>query len=400
MSWRSKYRKASFRGVEFHAREVEGVYGRRLIINEYPQIESPYVEDMGRAFDEFAFEGYVVGDDYDVQLDALITACRDQSGPGRLVNPYRGESSVRCSQLRTRESSEEGGIARFFIAFFEEGELTYPDSKSDVSTVVKSRAQNLKDAVVSAFGTAHKVAGYIGFVRDAAVATVQEFTDYMDALVAPLNQGLDDAFSFSVSIDALRSDIVSLVNTPGKLAERVVDILGLVKNTFAKSEEVLGRIISDYQPDQNINYAIETPSRKQQAINSEQFQSLVRQVVVAERATVAVDTSYPTYQDAYVAREAIALQLDVEAELPTVLDDVYVALVALRADVVTGIPAAEQRLPELRKIILPVSLPALVVAYQVYEDAAREAEVVSRNRVRHPGFMPGGHPLEVVIDAR
>jgi prophage DNA circulation protein len=41
------------------------------------------------------------------------------------------------------------------------------------------------------------------------------------------------------------------------------------------------------------------------------------------------------------------------------------------------------------------TLPALVVAHRVYGDATRADEIVSRNRVRHPGFVPGGIALEV-----
>ncbi len=32
--------------------------------------------------------------------------------------------------------------------------------------------------------------------------------------------------------------------------------------------------------------------------------------------------------------------------------------------------------------------PALVVAYDYYEDATRDADIVARNQIRHPGFVP------------
>ena len=40
--------------------------------------------------------------------------------------------------------------------------------------------------------------------------------------------------------------------------------------------------------------------------------------------------------------------------------------------------------------------PALVLAYDYYEDAERDAEIVSRNAVRHPGFVPASSPLRVL----
>jgi prophage DNA circulation protein len=43
--------------------------------------------------------------------------------------------------------------------------------------------------------------------------------------------------------------------------------------------------------------------------------------------------------------------------------------------------------------------PALVLAYSLYEDASRDADIIARNNVRHPGFVPGGRTLEVLADA-
>ncbi|MNJ70394.1 hypothetical protein D3C77_668450 [compost metagenome] len=40
------------------------------------------------------------------------------------------------------------------------------------------------------------------------------------------------------------------------------------------------------------------------------------------------------------------------------------------------------------------SLPALVLAYRRFGDATRAGEVVQRNRIRHPGFVP---PLPVKL---
>ena len=40
-------------------------------------------------------------------------------------------------------------------------------------------------------------------------------------------------------------------------------------------------------------------------------------------------------------------------------------------------------------------MPALVLAYDLYEDAARADEIATRNRINHPGFLPP-IPLQVL----
>ena len=47
------------------------------------------------------------------------------------------------------------------------------------------------------------------------------------------------------------------------------------------------------------------------------------------------------------------------------------------------------------------TLPAIVIAQIVYGDAigevaARAEQIVARNRIAHPAFVPGGEPLELL----
>jgi len=65
---------------------------------------------------------------------------------------------------------------------------------------------------------------------------------------------------------------------------------------------------------------------------------------------------------------------------------------------VRDITARGADLPRLVAISMPATLPALVVAYLAFGDATRAAEIVARNAIiiRHPGFVPGGIPLEAL----
>ncbi|OWQ33377.1 hypothetical protein CC207_25460 [Pseudomonas sp. DrBHI1] len=44
----------------------------------------------------------------------------------------------------------------------------------------------------------------------------------------------------------------------------------------------------------------------------------------------------------------------------------------------------------LAEVTTRESLPAVVLAYQRYGDATRAEEIVTRNKVQHPGFLPVG----------
>lgn len=79
-------------------------------------------------------------------------------------------------------------------------------------------------------------------------------------------------------------------------------------------------------------------------------------------------------------------------------DPVFTALGGLRAEVMKGIPSPDRQLPRLVPYAPATTQPALKVAQILYNDASRGDEIALRNRVRHPGFLVGREPLEVLTD--
>lgn len=77
-------------------------------------------------------------------------------------------------------------------------------------------------------------------------------------------------------------------------------------------------------------------------------------------------------------------------ELPTLLD--------LRAAVLVNVPPPGLKLPSVVTYQVPRSVPSLVLAYRLYGDASRAADIVSRNDLEAPAFIIGGTVLEVLSD--
>ena len=69
-------------------------------------------------------------------------------------------------------------------------------------------------------------------------------------------------------------------------------------------------------------------------------------------------------------------------------DDVYLALEEARASVYDDMTSRAQDEARLITVTPPEVMPALVVAYDFYEDASRDQEIIDRNGVRHGGFVP------------
>ena len=116
MSWRDALRPASFRGVPFKLAANSRTNGRRGFTYEFAKGDRSLDEDLGRRVTRVAVSGYVIGDDYDLQADALERALNREGG-GTLILPILGRMFMRCEFGPRAERKEEGGIATFEMAF-------------------------------------------------------------------------------------------------------------------------------------------------------------------------------------------------------------------------------------------------------------------------------------------
>jgi len=77
----------------------------------------------------------------------------------------------------------------------------------------------------------------------------------------------------------------------------------------------------------------------------------------------------------------------------------YRELTRLSAQLVTEINRTAASLVPLTRITTAQTQPALVMAHRLYGDARQAEQIVARNRIAHPGFVPGGVELEVLKNA-
>ena len=91
--------------------------------------------------------------------------------------------------------------------------------------------------------------------------------------------------------------------------------------------------------------------------------------------------------------EEVELFEDVEPS-----SEVMQSLRDLREIVIEYMQNIAMELPRTRSLILNGSLPSLVVAYDLYEDVNRADEIVKKNKIAFPGFIPAGKELKVLTE--
>lgn len=384
-------RPASFRGVGFVVDSTDLAAGRRTQVHEYPQRDKPYVEDLGRATRDLAFNAFVVGDDYVDQANALLAAL-EEPGPGTLVHPWFGTLTVSLKDP-ARVSFDAGlGRASFSMSFVESGELAFPAATSSTQAQSRKAADKLQAASVNSFASKFSVKGFQDFVSAAASGSLGD----MLGIVSSSRVG--SILGMANSLAATVSTAIALVSNPSTLGWKLLGAFGLsglatsvaAWSSIVRSLSRMGRSSSLAAPPAPVVY---TPSRQQAHVNAVAVNALARQALIAQAVggsslvgTAADTTPQLSYADMMAVRNDLLAAIDHEAL--TADDEVYQALMDARAAVFADLTGRARDNARLTTLTPPETLPAVVLAYDLYEDATREADLVVRNAIRHPGFVP------------
>lgn len=117
---------------------------------------------------------------------------------------------------------------------------------------------------------------------------------------------------------------------------------------------------------------------------------LLRRAALTQVARACAGYVPNSYDDARALREQVCARFDAEilAAGNAGRDQVYLAFRILRLAVSRDLQARGDPLPRLRKVAVPQSLPASVLAHTLYGDATRADDLVQRTNPVHPLFMP------------
>jgi prophage DNA circulation protein len=107
---------------------------------------------------------------------------------------------------------------------------------------------------------------------------------------------------------------------------------------------------------------------------------------------------FDSYDEAIAFRDQIFDAIDAQAAIAPD-DDVYSALMDVRAQLAAAVPGTAVDLPRLVHVTPATTVPALVLAYRLYGDVDLADDLAARNRVARPGFVPGGRQLQVLTHA-
>lgn len=405
MTWRDEQSKvthpdgrqligASFRGEPFFVESSSRSGGRRSATHEFLSGDNPATDDLGGAARVFRLEGYVLGDDYMRQRDQVLSACENVSGPGELVHPFYGRQRVQCGPVGVRETIVDGGMAVFSFEFTLAPIISTPTETFVPSAYVAVAAKRTIIVNSDELGATLDIAGQPAFATASLSADLASVAAALEESLSGVASTTQEAALLSVELDILSAQAASLVRTP---ADMLSGLLGAIQQLSDSIEaaplRVVNALLDAYgQPLQALAIG-DTATRVKERANQAAIAGALRIVLIAEAARIVPQVAFESIGEAETTKGAIVAALDELAA--TASDTLYPELVGLRASVIRAVPG-DAVLARIQTIERRTDTPSLLLAYQLYGSVEAEADVIARNKIRHPAFISGS--IQVLSD--
>ena len=422
----------SFRGCNFYVRSAKSTVGRRVIVHEFPGSDTATCDDLGQKVSRYVLEAYVLGSNYMTARDNLSKQFK-KAGPGILIHPWWGTKVVTVDgTVEIEESWDHGGMAKFTLHVVEVGTLVIPNVTPALGSLVSGASLGLIGSALAAFAAVFAVVGFISSVVQAATNAINAVVSTLNSIKGQINAVMNTIDDFGAAISALADGISALIALPGQLAHElesvISSVIGSIENigstwdsyfasgetpgatanpslapTAASPASSDGRTVFLLAQMDTMTTAMAsmpavtdtTPAGLQAASNQAQVALLVNLVTVATVSNVAVGIPYGSATAAVTMREALINQMDALA-LQVTDDSTYQNLVNLRSAVYQYLTQTAANLPNVIPYTPPQTVPALVLAQQLYGAPTHADDITNRNDVADPCQVRGGVTLEVL----
>ncbi|NMZ37101.1 DNA circularization N-terminal domain-containing protein [Pseudomonas proteolytica] len=453
-TWRDKRQTASFRGVPFFVDGDSTPVGRRTQLHEYPQRDKPQVEDMGAKTREVKLTGFVIGDDCLFQRDNLLNALDKPGSGELVHPWFGRMTVTAGDGCEVSHERREGGMVRFELVFIEAGEKGYPKGVKSEASQAEEDSEGFLESAIARYKAAmalvnrarmavtvlqngiagiqmaiqQELAQVLGLVSsiealaDMLINAPGNFAAMIRAQFASVGgRSRSSGYRWAPSGSTAEGDAsVSVVEADPEFARTVAALDGTepvftsfvaASRDMTRKIELVKSLIAEIKRDSEAPTAA---GGQETAAVVKAARELMRDALVVQIVRVAVSmpvVSAPavlpgvpvvsqqvgapiTRPDVPVTSDVIALREAVSDVLWSIAlvspHDHFEALEAVRKRVKAHLSEVAAAGVRLVAIDTKESLPALVLAYQCFGDATRAAEIVTRNRVSHPGFLPAG----------
>lgn len=391
--WLKSLWQASYKGASFWVEDDGEDGARRIVIHEFPMRDDPFLEDLGERHRAFEIAAYVASDSADTDAAAVMAACAAR-GAGILVLPTHGPILVRCLTFRRDRRKDKAGYIALSLMFAREGASSALVSGARLANLVFVAAESVAAAVAAAFvGTIQ--AANPDFVFDEAVSATQDAAAALEVVrtgtvvdpavsaaqrtrIAALFDGAAAALADPATAAGVPAEVVSIARALGD---------GIAPSAAATAFAAIASDPSLAPSPAGALYA--TPSAAAAARNRDAANQALRVAALTAYAEAVARIPLTDRQSGIRLRADVAELFEAELLAIGAADiDLAHTVETIRNAVIDYLSRVILDLAPVVQVNANLSMPSLFWAWRLYADPSRSGELVARNAVVHPSFMP------------
>jgi prophage DNA circulation protein len=391
--WLKTLWPASYKGTPFFVEQDAEEGGRRIVVHKFPMRDTPFLEDLGEDQRDYNVTAYLASDTADTDAGTLVATCA-LTGAGTLVLPTHGPLTVRCLTFKRSRTKDKHGFIAFDLHFIREGAASALASVASLANAIFVAADSTVTTIAASFVANTTIADQANFVVAAATDGVQNAVSTIEAIRT--SNPVDPTVS-AAQRDALQSifdQTPTLIEDPVNIGTLPTDLIASARAVAdgmpaASAVSAFEAVVTD--PTLNVTLASSFPTLNRQT--AAQNDAAAKQLLLLAALTAYCEAiAQLTLSD---RQQAITLRANVAEYIEAILENIppeninlFDAIASLRNSTIQYLSTAIINLAPVVTVSANLSLPALYWAWRLYADPNRSDELVARNQVTHPSFMP------------
>jgi hypothetical protein len=223
------YITPSGNGFELQFTELSRSGAKKAAVHEFPQSDTPEIQDLGNTGQRFPLTAVFDGPDYDLAADSFVEGLSEK-GPGKLHHPRWGDMLALPLSWKQSERFVDGmGRAEFDVEFARVDEIRYPITtvsiESDLADSLNVTAEMARVGFDKGWQQIIPVPAMDAAAGKAQLLTgLQEFSKKMQDVVA---ENAEKAEEFNRTLNTITGTYDTLILDPSAAAASVITLLRL-----------------------------------------------------------------------------------------------------------------------------------------------------------------------------
>lgn len=376
-------RIAHIRGAEFHFQGSSNDGSNRIVTHRYPNRNQHTNEKLGNSENKFTISGYILEPDINDKEAALAQAF-SADGAATFFHPMLRQN-FRVQALSWSFTPDKDSLSKrnFTVELVEEGDEFSPV----ISISSRPRLQGALDEntqIVNNFFSLPNIGGVTSALFTDALAVVQDVVSHIRSSF--LSNFIGEIVEITNLFDELDVESILLDQDFGGISDLIDTFSDSYDDEFTLNSAL--RLISEFEETPSESTSVRATNAN---ANGAVIASSLRQYALVRLANSIAQTEYADSQQAHDARNDFVNRANLEQEFLSTVDgsiESYTMVGNLAQLVGEQLSALSDDLMPVARLDLNASRSSLSLAWDLYQDPTRAADLISRNNVDNGSFMP------------